>query len=203
MIVFKWPSALRITLWRLTDRERAILLSQHSNMSTSINGRLLFWRDLTPFPVALKAAMPSSPNILVIGAGVTGLVTAWTLLDQGYSVTVVAKEWATWGKQQRPTSQIAGALWEYPPAVCGQHSDAVSLQNSKRWCMEAYHIWDAIAASKELSEVSGVRMKGADFFFPRSIEEDAQQMSKMLEIMSSGVRGFRRDAGIIKERYVD
>ena len=164
---------------------------------------LLFWRDLTPFPVALKAAVPSSPNILVIGAGVTGLVTAWTLLDQGYRVTIVAKEWASWGTQQRPTSQIAGALWEFPPAVCGQHTDEVSLQHSKRWCMVAYHIWDAIAASKELSELSGVRMKGADFFFPCCIEEEAQQMSKMLEIKSSGVRGFRHDAGIIKERNVD
>lgn len=172
-------------------------------MSTSINSNLFFWRDLTPFPVALKAPVPSSPNILVIGAGVTGLVTAWTLLDQGYRVTIVAKEWASWGKQQRLTSQIAGALWEFPPAVCGQHTDAVSLQHSKRWCMVAYHIWDAIAASKELSELSGVRMKGADFFFPCSVEEDMQQMSKMLEIMSSGVRGFRRDAGIIKERNVD
>ena len=172
-------------------------------MSTSIISSLRFWRDLTPLPVALKAAVPSSPSILVVGAGVTGLVTAWTLLDQGYTVTIVAKEWVTWGKQQRPTSQIAGALWEFPPAVCGQHSDAVSLQHSKRWCMVAYHIFDAIAASNELSEASGVRMKCADFFFPRSIEEDMQQMSKMLEIMSSGVRGFRRDARIIKERNVD
>ena len=133
----------------------------------------------------------------------TGLVTAWVLLDKGYHVTVVAKEWASWGKQQRLTSQIAGALWEFPPAVCGQHTDAISLQHSKRWCMVAYHIWDAIAASSALSELSGVRMKGADFFFPSKIEEDMEQMSKMLELMSSGVRGFRRDAEIIKERNVD
>lgn len=171
-------------------------------MSTCTNSSLLWGRDLTPFPVALKTVVPSSRNILIIGAGVTGLVTAWTMLDQGYRVTIVAKEWASWGKQQRPTSQIAGALWEFPPAVCGQHTDTVSLQHSKRWCMVAYHIWDAIAASKELSELSAVRMKGADFFFPCAIEDDMQQMSKMLEIMSSGVRGFRRDARIIKERKI-
>lgn len=69
--------------------------------------------------------------------------------------------------------------------------------------MVAYHIWDAIATSKEFSELSGVRMKGADFFFPSSIENDTEEMSKMLELMSSGVRGFFRDARIIKERNVD
>lgn len=172
-------------------------------MSNFPNSGLRFWRDLTPFPVPLKAAVPSSPSILVVGGGVIGLITAWVLLDKGYRVTIVAKEWASWGKQQRLTSQIAGALWEYPPAVCGQHADAISLQHSKRWSMVAYHIWDALAASKELSDLSGVRMKGADFFFPTIIEEDMGHMSKMLELMSSGVRGFRRDASIIKERNVD
>ena len=69
--------------------------------------------------------------------------------------------------------------------------------------MVAYHIWDAMAASKELAELSGVRMKGVDFFFPVPVEEHPSQMSKMLEIMSSGVRGFRRDASLIKDRRVD
>ncbi len=52
------------------------------------------------------------------------------------------------GDEQRLTSQIAGALWEFPPAVCGQHTDAISLNNSKRWCMVAYKIWDAIASDQ-------------------------------------------------------
>lgn len=164
---------------------------------------LLFWRDLTAFPVPLKTPVSSSPSILIVGGGITGLVTAWVLLDKGYVVTIVSKEWASWGKEQRLTSQIAGALWEYPPAVCGQHTDAISLQYSKKWCMVAYHIWDAIAASKELADLSGVRMKGADFFFPGRVEEDKVQMSKMLETISSGVRGFRHDGRIIRERGID
>ena len=128
---------------------------------------LLFWKDLTPFPVPLRSTHESSPRILIIiGGGVTGLVTAWVLLDKGYHVTILAKDWASYGKEQRLTSQIAGALWEYPPAVCGQHTDAISLQNSKRWCMVAYHIWDAIASSSELIDLSGVRMKSADIFLP-------------------------------------
>ena len=133
----------------------------------------------------------------------TSLVTAWVMLDRGFRVTILAKEWASWGEKQRLTSQIAGALWEFPPAVCGQHTDAISLQHSKRWCMVAYHVWDAIAASEELSKLSGVRMKGADFFFPTPIEEDMEQMSKMLELISSGIRGFRRDPKIIEDRKID
>ncbi|GLI81903.1 hypothetical protein PoHVEF18_010297 [Penicillium ochrochloron] len=164
---------------------------------------LVFWRDLTPYPTPLRTPTDLSPSALIIGGGVTGLVTAWTLLDKGYHVTILAKEWASYGPSQRLTSQIAGALWEFPPAVCGQHTDAISLQNSKRWCMVAYHIWDAIAASKSLSELAGVRMKCADFFFPVPIEEDPAQMSKMLEIIASGVRGFRRDPVIMDERRVN
>ncbi|KAK7520017.1 nucleotide-binding domain-containing protein [Phyllosticta citriasiana] len=172
-------------------------------MAAAQSESLIFWRDLTPFPTPLHTPTSSSPRVLIVGGGVTGLITAWTLLDKGYHVDILAKEWASYGKEQRLTSQIAGALWEFPPAVCGQHTDAISLQHSKRWCMVAYHIWDAIAASKSLSELSGVRMKGADFFFPVPIEQDAEQMAKMLEIMASGIRGFRRDPSIIKERRVN
>lgn len=45
-------------------------------------------------------------------------------------------------------------------------------------------------------------MKGADFFFPKSLDQDPEQMDKMLQIANSGVRGFRRDPKIIQERRV-
>ncbi|KAF2133083.1 nucleotide-binding domain-containing protein [Dothidotthia symphoricarpi CBS 119687] len=172
-------------------------------MVSQYKGGLVFGRDLTPLPTPLHTAVADSPHILIVGGGVIGLVNAWTLLDHGYRVTILAKEWASYGKTQRLTSQIAGALWEFPPAVCGQHTDAISLQHSKRWCMVAYHIWDAMAASESLAKLSGVQMKAADVFLPVPIEEDPAQMSKMLDIMSNGVRGFRRDPAIIKERRVN
>ncbi|KAK3810853.1 MAG: FAD dependent oxidoreductase [Benniella sp.] len=62
-----------------------------------------------------------SKHILILGAGVSGLMTAWMLLDKGYRVTIIAEDWA-WSKdfdKSRMTSQIAGALWEYPPGGCG------------------------------------------------------------------------------------
>jgi hypothetical protein len=40
-------------------------------------------------------------------------------LDRGYYVTVISKEWASYGISQRLTLQIFGALWEPPPTQCG------------------------------------------------------------------------------------
>ena len=60
-------------------------------------------------------------HIVVVGAGVSGLMTAWILLDQGYKVTILAEHWTNamnW-EDSRLTSQIAGALWEFPPGGCG------------------------------------------------------------------------------------
>ncbi|KAI5925467.1 nucleotide-binding domain-containing protein [Camillea tinctor] len=162
---------------------------------------LTLWRDISPLGQPLKQPSSRSPHVLVIGGGVTGLVTSWVLLDRGYHVTILSSAWAS--DEQRLTSQIAGALWEFPPAVCGQHTDAISLAHSKKWCMTAYHIWDGIAAIPSLSEESGVRMKPADFFFLDSVENDKEQLSKMKEIMASGVRGFYRGADIIDERRLN
>ncbi|THU84783.1 FAD dependent oxidoreductase, partial [Dendrothele bispora CBS 962.96] len=167
------------------------------------DAQLRLWRDISPFPVALTSPSKHSPRVLIVGGGVIGLVTAWALLDKGYHVTIVSKEWASFGKAQRLNSQIAGALWEYPPAVCGQHTDAISLLHSKVWAMTSYHIWDAIASSPELSKAAGVRMRGVDFFFPRPIEETPEQLYKMQEIMACGVRGFRRDPGLVQKRDVN
>lgn len=162
---------------------------------------LVMWRDLNPYPQRLVQATETSPHVLVVGAGVTGLVTAWVLLDKGYKVTILSKEWANFSKNERLTAQIAGALWEYPPAVCGSHTDAISLSNSKRWCMVAYHAWDAIASVPEL-RASGVRMKPSGFFFPQPVDQDPAQLSKMAEIMMSGVRGFRHDPKLVEQRGV-
>jgi D-amino-acid oxidase len=151
----------------------------------------------------LRAPTASSPTVLVIGGGVTGLVTSWTLLDRGYKVTIVSKEWASYTKSQRLTSQIAGALWEYPPAVCGQHTDAISLLHSKKWSLQAYDIWSAIAADPELSAASGVKMRRSDFFFRRPIEDDPLQLKKMQEIQNTRIQGFYRGKDLIQEHNLN
>lgn len=164
---------------------------------------LVMWRDLSPYPKRLVEPSASSPHVLVLGAGVTGLVTAWVLLDKGYKVTVVSKGFANFSNDHRLTAQIAGALWEFPPAVCGAHTDRISLSHSKRWAMDAYHAWDAIASVPELRRASGARMMPSGFFFPTAVESDPAQLGKMAEIIASGVRGFRHDRRILEQREVD
>jgi D-amino-acid oxidase len=63
-------------------------------MSSVRSKRSILWRDISPEPLPLVRLGPESPRILIVG-GVTGLVTARTLLGHGYKVTVLAKEWPT------------------------------------------------------------------------------------------------------------
>jgi D-amino-acid oxidase len=160
---------------------------------------LRMWRDLTPLPLPLKPAPSDASHILVIGGGVTGLTTAWVLLDQGKRVTIVSNEWASHAADTRLTSQIAGALWEYPPAVCGQHEGKTSLKESKRWSMLSYDCYAAIAEDPAMAAASGVQMRLANFYFPAKLEEDDVQLNKMLEIAAAGVQGFRRSMDIIED----
>src|SRR5258708_30886763 len=69
-------------------------------------------------------------TVLVIGAGVSGLTSALCLKQHGFRVTVVADHFAP-----RVTSVVAGALWEWPPAVCGYHQDQQALIRSKARCL--------------------------------------------------------------------
>ena len=121
--------------------------------------------------------MPSH-HIVIIGGGVTGLTTACELLQRNYQITVIAERYAN--KDNRITSQIAGALWEWPPAVCGRHTDIISLENSKRWCKVAYDRYKEMAANPKLSEASGVRMRTAKFFFLEPVLSCPEQVSSPL-----------------------
>jgi len=172
-------------------------------MAFKSQSRLVQGENFSLHPGPQIKPTKSSPRILVVGGGVTSLVSAWVLLDRGYHVTIVSKEWASYTQKQRLTSQIAGALWEYPPAACGQHTDTISLSNSKRWCMVAYRVWSAIAADPGLAAASGVRMRRSTFFFPCRIEDDPAQLTKLHELESSGVRDFRRDPGIIQRLNIN
>ncbi|KAL2843878.1 hypothetical protein BJY01DRAFT_235510 [Aspergillus pseudoustus] len=163
----------------------------------------MLWKDLSPEDAPLHPPSPSSAHILIIGGGVIGLTAAWALLDKGYKVTIVSKEWASQTTKQRLTSQIAGALWEYPPAVCGHHTDAISLTNSKRWCMVSYHIWSAIASNPALSENAGVRMKPADFFFTHNIAQDVDVQAKVREMRRAGVCGLVHDPGLMRRNGIN
>src|SRR5947209_14712834 len=96
--------------------------------------------------------------VLVIGAGVSGLTSAFCLRRQGFEVTVLADRFAP-----QVTSVVAGALWEWPPAVCGNHVDQVSLARSKPWCETSYRIFADLAQER----ATGVFLRPVTFYFKR------------------------------------
>ncbi|KIY64814.1 FAD dependent oxidoreductase [Cylindrobasidium torrendii FP15055 ss-10] len=149
---------------------------------------------------------PNGKRVLVVGGGVTGLTCAWTLLDAGYEVTVISEKWANY--EDRITSQIAGALWEYPPAVCGKHADLISLHHSKRWAMTSYRSFQVLEDLYAKSDVNpGVKMCTSNFFFDKKLEDmsvAAGHLEKFNESLAHpDIKGVRRDANIINELAIN
>lgn len=64
-------------------------------------------------------------NIVVVGAGISGLSTAYELLQAGHSVTVIAKEFSP-----NTTSNKAAAFW-FPYHIRND-------QRGKEWCKKSY-----------------------------------------------------------------
>lgn len=100
-------------------------------------------------PLTTKKA-PDRKHILVIGGGVIGLMTAWILLDKGYKVTIIAEHWAYTRDfyESRLTSQIAGALWEFPPGGCGltelveDKDGQTRLEHYEEWALQTYEFYN-------------------------------------------------------------
>ncbi len=124
----------------------------------------------------------TTAHALIVGAGVSGLTTALELRERGLRVTVIAEAFAP-----DIVSVVAGALWEWPPAVCGYHSDQGSLERSKEWCMVSFKRF------REMSErsVPGVHLRTVNFYFKDPLESDPVNLDKMREI-AANVPGFER-----------
>ncbi|WP_371782559.1 FAD-dependent oxidoreductase [Streptosporangium subroseum] len=134
----------------------------------------------------------SSRKILVVGAGVSGLTTALCLAREGFRVTVIADKFAP-----DIVSVVAGALWEWPPAVCGYHHDQISLARSKKWCVTSYGMFEELARAK----VPGVAMRRSNFYFRHPVEENPQDLHKMQELAGK-VRGFVRDRSLAERNGI-
>lgn len=134
-----------------------------------------------------------SKRVLVIGAGVSGLTTARCLIDAGFEVTVLTEKSA-----ELTTSVIAGALWEWPPAVCGYHTDSESLRKSKQWSATSYERFGELAAHPE----TGVRMIPAVFYFRHRVEDNTAERQKMEETMLQ-VKGFEHTPDLIERHGIN
>src|SRR5262249_54550647 len=96
------------------------------------------------------------------------------------------------------TSVVAGALWEWPPAVCGHHQDAVSLARSKAWADTSYRVFGELAADPR----TGVFVRRVTFYFRRPLADNTPQRVKMDELRPK-VRGFRHDPALIAANGVN
>ena len=109
-------------------------------------------------------------------------------------MTVLAKEFASPDSGKRITSEIAGALWEWPPAVCGSHVSEEPLERAKVWCMESYAKFVEMAIS---AEQTGVFMKQSVFYFKDKVEDIPAHLEKMNEI--SHLPGFQHEENLIEQ----
>ena len=82
-------------------------------------------------------------------------------------------------------ANLCGIRWEWPPAVCGKHTNVVSLDKPKRWCMVAYRAFDKLMQLLP-AEHHGVRMRMSNLFFSKPLEQMPGQLEKMREIESNG-----------------
>jgi D-amino-acid oxidase len=132
--------------------------------------------------------MMKGERILVLGAGVIGLTTALVLRRRGWSPTVLADRFAP-----HITSSVAGALWEYPPGVCGKHVD---LDRARRWAAASL---DAFLQLQE--QCDAVFVRPVTFYFRHELTHDPFQQEKMGRLREL-IPGFRHDAALIRENGI-
>ena len=128
----------------------------HTIKSDFVKRDAIFATSSQPVVVPSKSA----PHILVIGAGVTGCVSSWLLLDQGYRVTILSSafpelssalskyirdSYATLPKE-RLASQVGAALWEFPCPPCGPLLEGQNRDSIRRWALESYDVYKDLAA---------------------------------------------------------
>jgi len=130
--------------------------------------------------------------VLVLGGGVSGLTSALCLRQRGYDVTVLAAQFGPY-----VTSAVAGALWEWPPAVCGHHVTAASLERSKQWCSASLKRFIELAQDPS----TGVFLRRVTFYFRQPLSEQPQQMHKLNELRC--LIDVEHDAGLIQAQGIN
>jgi D-amino-acid oxidase len=138
-------------------------------------------------------AKSQAQSALIIGAGVSGLTTALCLHRHGIQSTIIAEKFAP-----EITSVVAGALWEWPPAVCGYHQDQASLNRAKGWCLVSYRKFEELSRHA----ATGVYFRPSAFYFRNKVEEHEPHLRKLNEFRNQ-VRGFVHDAGLIAQTGVN
>ncbi len=122
-------------------------------------------------------------KILIIGAGVSGLTTALCLLREGYGVKIIADKFSP-----DTTSNVAGALWEMPPAICGMHNGH-SMEIEVDWCKKSLREFEKLSKNPD----TGVRLRRSNFYSTTNFDDSPDQCTK-IERTRECVQGFERGA---------
>lgn len=168
---------------KLSPADKEILLKKQGDRYPEIK--------LTVAATPLVAPTLQSKRILIIGGGVSGLMTAWMLLDKGYHVTVLSKEWAWTSDFQhsRITSQIAGALWEFPPGGCGLTEIEspgpgwATIKHYREWALQSYEFYKKMnnMLSGRLQTEFGVAVTKLNQLFYQNLQEQNEFNEEEIE----------------------
>ena len=111
-----------------------------SSLSLMENCKLSpYWWERTPRPEVQDKALPNSVDVLVIGAGYTGLHAALQTARGGRSTWVIDAEDAGWGCSSRNGGQISTSIKPSYDALSKQHGSKKAFeilkegQNSLDW----------------------------------------------------------------------
>ncbi|CQD24848.1 D-amino acid oxidase Aao [Mycobacterium lentiflavum] len=138
-------------------------------------------------------ARTHQPSALVIGAGISGGTTALVLARRGWRVVVAANRF-----DADTVSSVAGAVWEWPPSVCGRHHNQAVHARAAVWALDSYLRFSGLAADHR----TGVIVRPTVFYFSRPIEQDRAAMTKMAVVKQLLPR-FVHDVGLIAEYGVN
>lgn len=147
----------------------------------------------------LQAPTKDSARVLVLGGGVIGLTTAWTLLDRGIEVVILSDEWASTEKP-RLSSQAAGALWKCLPLECGPQAVTANLATNQKWTLESYKVYSALAANPELENV--VELRPCTILTTGAIEGNSV-LSNKLDFVQKNLPGYRRGYKLFGEYNIN
>ncbi|KAH8595860.1 hypothetical protein B0O99DRAFT_708632 [Bisporella sp. PMI_857] len=105
-------------------------------------------------PKPCRKPTESSSRILILGAGVAGLTTAWLLLDRGYKVTILAKAFGSADSQEPLASKVADVIWNLQPMAHERPMQLASLTRDQKWSIVTCRMWWYIADDAEMSAQS-------------------------------------------------
>jgi len=157
-----------------------------------------FGADFTVSPTPKQTPSKDALHVLVIGAGVAGTLTAWLLLDKGYKVTIVSKEFPTFKDANRLGSQVAGALWEFPSAGCGPQVSPENLSFVRRLALDSYEVYSALAKKRSTATEFGVKLETLISYFPVPISSHKGEQERLSAIEKAGLHDFKHDPSVLE-----